>query len=468
MANFVAEFPIDTKQSVHDVIRLGCRWITGSPHSVFSKGSLDNLPRNGELSVSEGSEQVLLGHSNVQDGEIGGLRYERSEESLAWTTSIVSLNSNGKHLLRMEVICEALTTNARLPPPKKPYFIKQALAQLGGGDDGEIPVTDQPFKLSTGEEAIAASLILGTARNSLPIVYVSADFDDLHLLNPVELAQFVGGLAHVVVEPNRSFSYVVKRLTKSRNVFGGAVGVYWPNSEKRSKYFGEDRARSGRALAIEIAKDIRVALSNQRPRSKCTWAHLKEALAKSRYEQLKFEGSTELSKYIAAFDDENAAKQQVIEEHQREIARLTSELRRLDSFEQSIRGGLIKAGEELDLYDGEIRDVIIAALKDAVERVAHPNSRREHVLKDLLAANVPRGQAEVMSDRIKTALRDYRSMDSRTRAILSQLGFDLSEDGKHWKAVFAGDSRYTFTFPKTGSDHRGGLNMVRDVTNALF
>lgn len=469
MANFAAEFPVNPDRTVHDVARLACRWITGSPHSAFAKDALeDKLPTNGEATLSAGSESVSLAHANTLDGEIGGLRYERAEDSLAWTTSIVSLKTAGKHFLRMEVVCEALTTMARLPPPKKPYFIKQALAELGGGDDGEVPVADRPILLSPGEENIAASLILGTARNSLPIVYVSAGADDEHLLDPAELARFVGGLAHVIVEPSRAFSYRLKRLTKSRNAFGGTVGVYWPNSDRKNSYFTEDRERAGKALAIQIAKDIRVALSNRRQRSNCTWTHLKEAVAKGRYEQLKAEGSTELAQYVSAFDDDIALKQQGIEEREQEIARLTVENRRLSSLEQAAEGGLINLGDEHDLFEGEVRDIIISALKEASERVAQPGSRRAHVLKDLLASNEPRGHAAVMSEEIKALLRDYRSMDARTKTALTRLGFDLSEDGKHWKAVYQGDSRYTFTFPKTGGDHRGGLNMVRDITNALF
>lgn len=468
MANFAAEFPIDPRWSVADVARLGCRWITGSPHTAFASNALDNFPHNGELAFRAGIEQVVLAHSTTAEGQIGGLRYERTEDGLAWTTAIVSLKSEERHLLRMEVVCEALTTQVRLPPPKKPYFIKQALIELGGGSDGEIPVTDRPFKLSTGDESVAASLILGTARNSLPIVYISAGFDNRHLVEPEELARYVGGLAHVIVEPSRAFSYVVKRLTKSRNVYGGTVGVYWPNSERRTSYFSEEGARTARAVALNIAKDIRVALSNRRQSSDCTWAHLKEAVAKGTYERLKQAGSTEVDKFIAAFDDEIAAKEQVINERGQDIDRLNAELRRLHSIEHTDQAGLVKQGHELDLYEGEVRDIVLTALMDVAERIAQPGSRREHVLRDLLAANELGGQAAKLREELKALLRDYRSMDSRTKTALTKLGFDLSEDGKHWKATYQGDARYTFAFPKTGSDFRGGLNMVSDINNKLF
>lgn len=471
MANFAAEFPVDPKWAVADVARVACKWITGSPHTAFAADALNSFPCNGEQSVSAGMEHVTLAHAVTFTGEIGGIRYERTEDGLAWTTSIVSLKLEGMHLLRMEVVCEALATQVRLPPPKKPYFIKQALTELGGGYDGEIPVADRPFRLSLGEEQVAANLILGSARNSLPIVYVSAGFEGCHMVDPDELARYVGGLAHVIVEPSRTFSYGVKRLTKSRNVFGGTVGVYWPNSDRRNSYFSDESedgsSRTSRALAIEIAKDIRVALSNRRQSSDCTWAHLKEAVAKHTYEQLKQTGSTEVDKFISAFDEEIKAKELVIQEREQEIDRLRADLRRLRSLDQSSTIGLVKHGDEADLFDGEVRDVVLAALKEAVDRVAQ-GSRREHVLRDLLNANRPCGQAEKMREELKALLRDYRSMDGRTQTALTRLGFDLSDDGKHWKAVFLGDARYTFTFPKTGSDFRGGLNMVSDISNKLF
>ncbi len=106
-----------------------------------------------------------------------GLRYIRTEGGLEWTTSIVSLKTKERHVLSIQVSCEALNTAVSLPPPKKPYFIRQALAKLGGGMDGEIPVADKPFRLAEGEADIAAALIGGLAKNKLPIVYVSAGFD---------------------------------------------------------------------------------------------------------------------------------------------------------------------------------------------------------------------------------------------------------------------------------------------------
>lgn len=396
-----------------------------------------------------------------------GLRYIRTEGGLEWTTSIVSLKTKERHVLSIQVSCEALNTAVSLPPPKKPYFIRQALAKLGGGMDGEIPVADKPFRLAEGEADIAAALIGGLAKNKLPIVYVSAGFDGNFLVNPDELAQYVSGMAHVVVEPSRRFSYHVKTLTSSRNAFGGTVGVYWPESDARKSYFIDDTMPNPRAIQLQIAKDIRLALANRRLRSTCTWAHLKETISRKRYELLRSQGSTALQEYIDAFDAEQAAKDGKLIEAEQEISRLNAEIRRLASANQSSAAGLIVFGREQDLYAHEIRDIVIAALQEAI-RTARDNSRRQHVLVDLLDANQPSGNGAQLEDAIKSLFKTYRDMDAPTRSALVKLGFDISEDGKHYKVVFQGDGRYTFTVPKTSSDHRAGKNIASDINNTLL
>ncbi len=465
--NFSTEFPIDPAKSVSDVVRLACDWVSGSPHSKILKSDLDELPSDAEKTVSAASEQVTTAIANGQDTDIGGLRYLRTEGGLEWTTAIVALKTKERHLLSIQVSCEALNTAVRLPPPKKPYFIRQALSRLGGGMDGEIPVTDRPFRLAENEAGIAAALISGLAKNKLPIVYVSAGFDGSLLVNPEELAQYVSGMAHVVVEPSRPFSYQVKTLTNSRNAFGGTVGVYWPESDARKSYFIDATMPNQRAIQLEIAKDIRLALANRRLRSTCTWAHLKETISRKRFELLRSQGSTALQEYIDAFDAEQAAKDGKLIEAEQEISRLHAEIRRLASASHSSAEGLIAPGKEQDLYAEEIRDIIISALQESL-RMARENSRRQHVLVDLLASNQPSRNGAKLEDEIKSLFKTYRDMDAPTRSALLRLGFDISEDGKHYKVIFQGDGRYTFTLPKTSSDHRAGKNIASDITNALL
>jgi hypothetical protein len=86
----------------------------------------------------------------------------------------------------------------------------------------------------------------------------------------------------------------------------------------------------------------------------------------------------------------------------------------------------------------------------------------------LLQANPPGTAAASMDADVKAALRAYKSMDAKTRSALGSLGFSITEDGKHYKAVFRGDPRYMFTLPKTSGDHRAGKNAASDITSTLF
>lgn len=108
--NFSTEFPIDPTKSVADVVRLACEWVSGSPHTHIPKGDLDELPIDAEKTVSASSEQITIACANGQDFTIGGLRYVRTESGLEWTTSIVSLKTNERHVLSLQVSCEAMST----------------------------------------------------------------------------------------------------------------------------------------------------------------------------------------------------------------------------------------------------------------------------------------------------------------------------------------------------------------------
>lgn len=468
MINYSTEFPIDDKNSVADVLSLACEWITGSPHTKIPESALGELPVDTEMHVAVDDESVTIGAARSDGFEIGGVRYVRIEDkSLEWATSVVTVKTPHQHLLSVQLSCEALTTAARLPPSKKPYVIRQVLSQLGGGLDGSIPVADKPFFLGEDETEIAAKLISGTAGNRLPIVYISANYDGSHIVNPIQLSKWVSGMAHVVVEPSRTFSVNLKTLSASRNAYGGTVGVYWPESEARKSYYLDEKHNTGDLIQTDIANDIRIAISNRRQRTNCNWLHLKEVISRCRYDKLKAAGSTELNAFVEAFDFDQKAKGERINEAEQEIGRLTAELRRYGSGSQSSATGLVAAGKEQDLYEGEIRDIVILALQDSLRNLCD-DSRRQHVILDLIQHNHVTGKATAFEEEIKSIFKSYVDMDAKTRTGLARLGFDVSEDGKHYKAVFQGDGRYTFSISKTSSDHRAGKNMASDINNKLF
>ncbi|MHC1700507.1 MAG: hypothetical protein AB9900_05945 [Humidesulfovibrio sp.] len=446
---------------------MAIQWIKGSPHSRIPKSALKCPTEHGEQKIAFGNESVALGTVKFNEHLIGGIRWIQVDSSnLEWTSVIVAKKTSDQTLFGIQVSCEALSSAALLPLPKKPIVIHKVIQQLGGGMDGHIPITDKPFFLDKNEEQIAAALMQGTGNNSLPIIYVSSGFDGEYIVNAASLSKAVSGLAHVVVEPNYTFSLNLKRLTASRNVYGGTIGVYWPDSNMRKVYFINDKRTDADCIQREISNDIRVILTYRRQTPTCTWLHFQEAVATNNYTNIKTGNDTEIDDLLSAADTEIKAKLERIQEQEREIAKLNAELKRANSQLQA-PSSILTPGEEQELYEAESREIVVSALESSL-RSYLPESRRAHLLKDILHANRRNGETEKLAAQIKAIFKSYVGMDAKTRSSLEKLGFTLSEDGKHFKAVFRDDPRYTFSISKSASDHRSGKNMASDINKILF
>ena len=48
------------------------------------------------------------------------------------------------------------------------------------------------------------------------------------------------------------------------------------------------------------------------------------------------------------------------------------------------------------------------------------------------------------------------------------LGFEMTEEGKHYKLTYRGDPRYTVILGKTPSDNRSGSNTAAKINKKVF
>jgi len=127
----------------------------------------------------------------------------------------------------------------------------------------------------------------------------------------------------------------------------------------------------------------------------------------------------------------------------------------------------IKISSEQDYFPEEIISVIRDAAADAISRV-QPNGRREHILRAVANSNPASEVPREGREKLKEIFRDYRSMSKDVRSGLAELGFSIADDGKHYKAVYRADDRYSFSIPKTSSDHRAGLNLASDMAKQIY
>lgn len=124
-------------------------------------------------------------------------------------------------------------------------------------------------------------------------------------------------------------------------------------------------------------------------------------------------------------------------------------------------------GVEDEFFPGEIKEMILEAVAEKLKNTA-AKTRRYDVLADIIQRNGFEGASEKRANTIKILLRDYRTMSGTLRQALMDLGFTITEDGKHYRLTYYGDGRYKTTVSKTASDHREGKNIASTIIKNMF
>lgn len=467
MLTFKTQFPINESKSADDLFETGRIWLSGSPHSSLAS-IMENATGIGDEWERETVSEKIRFITHQDGEEVSALRHENIDSSgVRWVTEVACAKQEKGFWISVQLSVDSELPVERIEHGKRPHILKTILREIGGGMDGSLIVNDKPIYLTDHQVDLAADVITANAGCLMPVVYVSADSDGKNRVNAVQLAQWLSGMAHVLVEPSRGFSFELAPLVFRENVYGGAVAIYWPDGIGKWLFLPQGEFEDPKALQIAVAKKVRSSLLSQRTKRECTWSYVLEQKTRKRIQDLRESGSDKVEEYISAFDAELASKDE-------EIQRLESEVNRLKYgyFEQSEgrnaqSNSMSLSVTEIDLYQGERLSFIAEALEVSLNS-AEPHSRRYHILTDLFNSNSRPGEKETILDSLKELLRAYREMDSSTRSELERLGFVINEDGKHYKLIFRGEERCPFILPKTGSDHRGGLNSFSDIKKRLF
>lgn len=466
MLSFATEIPISSDVTAAEFSAAVKKWLLGSRYTRFVSETLSGLGAGEVWDAVEESESIESINETTTDSESIAIIYRKNDLDFEWITTIVLSIVPTSSWISVRIECDPLHPTATVPVAKKPVLLRVLLEELGGGVDGAFKVGATPIVLTGSELDLAAACVQGETECYMPILYVSAPFQGRYLVDPNDLAESLAGMAHVVVEPNREFSLGLMKLSQRKNVYGGTVAVYWPQGSGKRAFFTSPNAIAAN-VQQSIFNEIRLSLANRRPILRCTLSAIKELKSRRLINSLKDQGSKETQSYVELYEDELHSKEEALQTAELEILRLKAEVRRYVMQDKGDAGIILEGGGEQDLYDGEILDTIRDALANEIERVTQ-DSRRQHILQAIVAANTISEDREKNRERIKNVLRGYNSMDSKTKRELEQIGFTISDDGKHHKLVYKNDSRYTFTLAKSGSDYRGGLNAAGDICRLLF
>jgi hypothetical protein len=464
MLTFKTQFPIASDTNISSFLNCCRTWIVKSPHTTLA----DEIPdgtKDGRFGHER--ESVSFGFYESEKTSSAGVRYEKTDvDEVRWTTDVIGHRTENSFLVSVQLSVDSELPVERLEQGKRPYIVKLIMENFSGGHDGSLPVTDRPFFLTANDADIAEQIICAYTGSVMPVVYASRSQAEQLIIEPNQLAKWLSGMAHVVVEPSRKFSSLITRQVYGENVYGGAVAIYWPDGIGKWTYL-PSKWKSPSALQAAIIKKIRLSLLYQRLRRECTWSYLQEMMSRQKLESLRASGSQDIDQYIAQFDKEISAKEEEIRRLESELARTRYSKREMRAPNDSEKNSIHLETSEADLYQGEQLGLIIEALK-AASKAAEPHSRRRSVLDALVEENENPGDREDILERLKETLRQYTSMTTTIRSELESIGFVIHEDGKHYKLLLQDDTRYPFVLPKTGSDRRGGLNAFSDLKKKLF
>jgi len=462
---FRTQFPLSIETDMDQVLRIGKTWIEGSPHSNLQE-KIKAIGDKVEADLTSDKEKFrLLKHQSKEECH-AGINYNLLDKGFEWNTYIVAKKTNQEVWLSFEISRDSDNPTLELPKPKKPYFIKQILKACGHGKDGYILTNGKPKNLSNTDIEYAARLMNGQSEYSMPIVYISATNSNKHVVNPTTLAEYLYGMAHIFVEPDREFAYRLRLDTKSQNANNGAIGIYWPEGLGKEILFRGDENHD--EFGNRIYNTIREALLSKRLLRDCCWNYIEQLKIQQRIKELKDTSNKSINEYIDAFDIENNIKCRQLEEAENEIRKLKNEIRKI-SLENSTQtdGQILFRGEENDLYEGEMIDFILDILNREYDSAA-TGARKRDILNSIIENNSIIGKREQIKKDIKETLKTYKKMTSSIKSALRDIGFQINEDGKHFKLLFNNDERYSVILPKTSSDHRVGMNLVSDISKKLF
>lgn len=466
MAHFYTEFPLDKSIDISFTSEIICEWIMGMEHSSLN---LNEVASDDEVHVLDHNESLQICRISSEANVSVAGRYERTEDNgRHWTTEIVVTAFGDKVLMSTRVLCESKNPEEHLPTPYRPHIVKMFMKRGLCGIDGGLKILETPHILNKNHIDLAINVIRGLSTNILPVVYVSAGFGaDGFSVDANKIAKNLAGLAHVVVEPNRTFSNRLAISTERQNAYGGAVGVYWPDGAKKRIYRIGDRYRQREDLEKVICTDIIRSLANRRGNPICSWQYVREQIAARKVQELKDKNSTDATAYCAAFDAENDSLKQQLAEANLEIKRLKAENSGTEIDDDDGAFVKISIGSERNYFPDEIRSTLLSFLRKSRNQAAE-GSRKQHIIDAVVSANQCVDGGPDIERKIKNTLFDCKDLSKKVRRELTDVGFEIEDDRRHHKLIYMGDERYTFTMSKTASDHRSGKNLASDICRKLF
>lgn len=470
MLVFSTRLPIRSTVTRPEILQLCLNWVSNSPHYNVHSLQYDPVSLKDTDYENEGLRVFIRNYTNA-DCALSAFRVEFTNKNILWQNDVILLEQSIEKTLLVQLECNRADFGLHLPVVHKPYLVRMAVEQGLCSTDHALPVTDSPILLDEVLYPVCVSIMNGTCLNTMPVVYLSCSENNAPGVPTAVLAQRLSGMAHVLQEDSYRTAQRLRDDTQGSNVYGGYIGLYFPGSS-RCQRFCPDLYSSTEALLQEIVNAVRCALINQADASNYNWNQIQTLQARQQMKAWIDRGTQsqqDLDAYIENFDRENAQLRERLQLLNDSLLTMTAQRDRLQmqlSKTDSSTGELLKPGAEAELYPGEATDLLNSILTQVLPKLP-PNSRSAALVESLLAANPSTGQCHQLVQNIREVFFDGGRLNSAKKSLLRETGFEILEDGPHYKLIFCGDHRYQFSFPKTPSDTRGGRNNISEMCKRL-
>lgn len=446
-----------------DLEKLIIKWVTGSPHYHFENLE-EELINNGENGIEsiEKTQKFFVTSYNDNSTDIKIYKLNNQNNKTLWSTECAVVFNDKNKYITISLRCDIQEYNSQLPHKHKPYIIKMLVESGFCKSDGTLPVSDTPIYISDNNINDIANMMKTGKPFNLPIVYLSKNFND-YSVDPNKLAIWLSGIAHVVVEDSKEWSFKLRDLTNKKNAHNGYVGVYYP---KTTLYdlFARASHKEKKKHAINISCNVQQALVNYENPDEYTWNKIIHLQNKEKINTLKTSGEEtkqELQEFIDSF-------QSINDDLNDKVRSLKAQL---DIYKNMVKNSkqectLLNSGEEDEFYAGEKKDLVLSLLNQIKDKI-NEDTRCFELLDSILKANEYNGCGKHIFKQLKTILNTSEKLSKSSKSDLKEIGFDVIEDNAHPKLIFHNNQKYKFPISGTPGSSRDGKNLNSDICKKL-
>lgn len=505
MLLFSTVLDINEKMNRERFFDLIVEW-NDSHENFYPENKIPDLKLDKKIGERYGSDNLWMQFQEYPSESTIAVRYEKKNaEGITWDTDYVMNFRNKKLSIRLD---RSYSEGAVIKSSQfsAPYLIRLLIDKGYLKKDGDLHIDYKPIVLEDDMVPLLADIVNGNKSYKYPVVFVTKNLQNEYPVDVDKLADKLRGAAHVLVQKDRSQNNVIRIACDGKNEYNGSIGIYYPNRSFEHKKLVYRRAEGQDSYLKELAingvsqysnaqsvdllftwqgvnnavlLDTINSQSAERQKAEEAWknaeanaARLQGSLdeeSQKKSEEAIQKVKDEAAQYIAMADEEIQALNDRIAELMNENQALRNENNGLHyKFNRSDKMPILTFGDEHDFYEGEIKDLILKTLDEAV-KVLPEDSRKRDVFMDVIKNNDYRKISVTREEKLKNKIKSYDGMSPSTRQFLEdEIGFEIKEGGKHYTGFYYGDQRYVKTFSKTPSDRRSGQKMVSDISAVIY